>query len=83
MNKNYKRGFIIGASLTSVVLLAIHLRGYCEPMYEKYPEYDRKIIRKAYNRMCLKSALGKYTDMDNWSEEKWHRMFLCEIASVR
>lgn len=51
-------------------------------LYGRFPNHDRKVIRKAYRRMLIKSAAGKYPDLNDWTDEQMDQLFLIEYNLI-
>ena len=52
-------------------------------LYERFPELDRKIIRKAYRNMWVNALLQKYPEEVMDDDEKMDEVFLNEYNKLR
>ena len=52
-------------------------------LYERFPELDRKIIRKAYRNMWVNALLQKYQEEVMDDDEKMDEVFLNEYNKLR
>ena len=52
-------------------------------LYERFPELDRKIIRKAYRNMWVNILLQKYPEEVMDDDEKMDEVFLNEYNKLR
>ena len=52
-------------------------------LYERFPELDRKIIRKAYRNMWVNALLQKYTEEVLDDDENADEVFLNEYNKLR
>ena len=52
-------------------------------LYERFPEFDRKIIRKAYRNMWVNILLQKYPEEVMDDDEKMDEVFLNEYNKLR
>ena len=67
------------ATTTSYVRLTV----WHHQLYERFPELDRKIIRKAYRNMWVNALLQKYPEEVMDDDEKMDEVFLNEYNKLR
>lgn len=51
-------------------------------LYGRFPNHDRKVIRKAYRSFLKNSAAGLYGDIDPLTDEEMDALFMLEIVRV-
>ena len=57
-------------------------RSYNNDLYNRFPEYDRKIVRKAYRRLMLKSLSGKLDQAMLTSDDGMDMLFIAEVENL-
>ena len=75
---------IITAALTvtaAAVAVALPMNVCYNQLYVRFPNFDRKIIRKAYNKMMLDAIMQKVhcANLDDWQMDV---MFLTYVTKV-
>ena len=80
-----KKTLTILVSLLFVATTASYglLSVYHHQLYERFPEFDRKIIRKAYRNMWVNALLQKYPEEVMDDDEKMDEVFLNEYNKLR
>lgn len=80
-----KKTLTILVSLLFVATTASYglLTVYHHQLYERFPEFDRKIIRKAYRNMWVNALLQKYPEEVMADDEKMDEVFLNEYNKLR
>ena len=80
-----KKTLTILVSLLFVATTASYglLTVYHHQLYERFPELDRKIIRKAYRNMWVNALLQKYPEEVMDDDEKMDEVFLNEYNKLR
>jgi hypothetical protein len=48
----------------------------------RFPDIPKKIIRKAYRKFAINSAMQQYGDMDSFSDAKMDELFLLEVRKI-
>lgn len=80
-----KKTMTILVSLLFVATTASYVRFtvWHHQLYERFPELDRKIIRKAYRNMWVNALLQKYQEEVMDDDEKMDEVFLNEYNKLR
>ena len=80
-----KKTLTILVSLLFVATTASYVRFtvWHHQLYERFPELDRKIIRKAYRNMWVNTLLQKYSEEMMDDDEKADEVFLNEYNKLR
>ena len=80
-----KKTLTILVSLLFVATTASYVRFtvWHHQLYERFPELDRKIIRKAYRNMWVNALLQKYTEEVLDDDENADEVFLNEYNKLR
>ena len=80
-----KKTLTILVSLLFVATTASYglLTVYHHQLYERFPEFDRKIIRKAYRNMWVNALLQKYPEEVMDDDAKMDVVFLNEYNKLR
>ena len=80
-----KKTMTILVSLLFVATTASYVRFtvWHHQLYERFPELDRKIIRKAYRNMWVNALLQKYTEEVLDDDENADEVFLNEYNKLR
>ena len=80
-----KKTMTILVSLLFVATTASYVRFtvWHHQLYERFPELDRKIIRKAYRNMWVNALLQKYPEEMLDDDEKADEVFLNEYNKLR
>jgi hypothetical protein len=67
----------------SSLLIATYWQKVLNDIYGRFPNYDRKIARKAFRRMLLNSFAGNYPDdLDDYTDEQMDKLFEAEYAML-
>lgn len=74
MNKPVIAGIVVGVGVT--VAAIAHWERYITDIQGRFPNLDRKVIRKAYRTFMKNATQGKYGPMENFSNEKMDQIFL-------
>lgn len=79
-----KKTLTILVSLLFVATTASYglLSVYHHQLYERFPEFDRKIIRKAYRNMWVNALLQKYPEELMDDDEKMDVVFVNEYYKI-
>lgn len=85
MNKNQKilASAVLVVGLT-VVVAVTKWQSWIQDIEGRFPEIDRKILRKAYRKFMTNSALGKYNDLDLdvYDDEQMDVLFMREVNKL-
>ena len=57
-------------------------RGCVFDLYERFPDIDHKIIRKAFHREMYNCARGNYGDIQDHTDEQMDEIFLSEVQKL-
>lgn len=78
MNKN---ALIASAALVAGVAIVVvtKLNSYHKDLYARFPDLDRKVVRKAYRQFMKNATNDVYGDMSNFSEELMDSHFLAIV----
>ena len=83
MDKNAKIGAVSAAVGFATATAAVKLHKYHQDLYGRFPDVDRKIVRKAYRRMLLKALTGGYTDdLQSASDADMDVLFKVEVFNL-
>ncbi len=77
MNKNQM--LVASALVVSGVTTAAYLNGMRvlhADLYQRFPDLDHKVIRRAYKQFLKNAADQKYGDMDSFTDYKMDQLFL-------
>lgn len=72
---------VVTAGLSVAVMRTV--RHYHQDIYDRFPELDRKVARKAFRKLLLKSFTQQYTDEQLRSYENIDRLFLAEYENLK
>ena len=79
MNKNTAKVVAWTAVVTaSIFVIAQTKLRYNKMLYERFPEFDHKVIRKAYKKLMLEAVSGK-VDVESWSDDEFDQHFRREV----
>lgn len=59
----HKTAITAGTAAAVIITTLFCYRSGCRDFYERFPEFDHKIIRQAYRRMLRKLVTYKYEDL--------------------
>lgn len=76
MNRK-QTSWAIGTALSAVVLGTYYWQSLLQDMYARFPDIDRKVVRKAFRRFVLESLRGKYQGLDFDDDAAVTHEFLC------
>lgn len=83
MNNPAKIAIASVAVVATVAAVAKTSHDYNQDLYERFPDVDRKIVRRAYRRMMTKAFTGQYeTDMQHWNDEVMDTLFRVEVFNL-
>lgn len=80
MTKNQKIAAAAVVSLT--VVAAIQYKSLVTQVEARFPEIDKKIVRKAYRNMMMKSFAGGYATESMSSDQAMDAFFLTEVEKL-
>lgn len=72
---------IVTVGLSAAVVKTMH--HYYQDIYTRFPELDRKVARKAFRKLLLKSAAQNYTDEQLSSYDNIDKLFLAEYDKLK
>lgn len=76
MNKNQKIAGSAGLVGFLAATTVVRFHQYNQDLYGRFPDLDRKIVRKAYRKMMLRALRGTYTDEQLETDESSDLVFL-------
>lgn len=83
MNNNQK---MIAATAIAIgalsVFSVIQLNTYVKQLQERFPEIDKKIVRKAYRNMLIAAFAQEYGDLDGLDVQLMEKLFLDEVQKL-
>lgn len=83
MDKNAKIGAVSAVAGFAAASAAVKFRSYHQDLYGRFPDVDRKIVRKAFRRMLLKALTGQYTDdLQSASDADMDVLFKVEMFNL-
>jgi hypothetical protein len=83
MNNTQKIAVVMTVTSLAVVgYLSISKDVTLNRLYERYPDLDKKIAKRAYRKMLGDAITGKL-NTNNWSEEQFNDKFLNEYALMQ
>lgn len=76
----------IAASVVIVVAVtatAVKVHEYNTDLYGRFPELDRKVVRKAFRKMMAKSLRGELTDAQTANDDTMDATFLRIVCDMK
>lgn len=64
-----------------IAIIARTTHSYNKQLYARFPEFDHKVIRKAYKKLMSDAMRGKI-DVDDWSDERFDQHFRFECFEL-
>lgn len=81
-NQNKKTTASVLVVGTAVVVAASTVRSYNQDIYNRFPQVDRKVARKAYRKMLWKAFNGELTDAQTSTDEIMDVVFLDLVRQI-
>lgn len=82
MNNTQKTTIASVVVVGAIAAIAVQFHSYHQDLYGRFPELDRKIVRKAYRRMMLVALSGQLTDEQTANDDTMDRVFLDEVQKL-
>jgi hypothetical protein len=76
---NFKTVAVASASV-AVIGGIVYVHGIHRSLYEDFPELNRKVVRKAFRKVCMNAMLGQYPNQE--SDAEYRQLFLEEVAAI-
>lgn len=78
MDKTQKTAATAAVVGLAVVVVTRKWQSLYRDLEGRFPNTDKKLLRKAFNKFMLNSVAGKYNDrdLDNYTDEQMDELFL-------
>lgn len=80
-----KTKIILSAVVVGVTILAARIAVFEVPvvsLIERFPQIDRKIVRKAYREVLTDAFTGKYNGINTDNDAEWDKLFLAKVKKL-